>query len=454
MLTSVRRIAAVVAVLMTGACAASTTFSAEALAAPAPIAKSAFGMHFLGYGSRAYPGMSFSSARIWGMGVSWKDLQPTQPTPVLDPPDKMDPTALAKLDSYVDGFRAHGVDPVIVLGWTPAWAADGCSHVHNGTDYGVQTCAPADTSATGPWATYVKSLATRYDGHHGHPKVTYFETWNEGNLPFGWTDSIAKLALVQASAYSVIHGLGQGQRLLSPSFAVTYGYVSTPLSWLSDNQGHGFLQQPGGRKFDVFNVHLYPTFKYAKAGYGPEWSIRQFAQIKTILSQRGVSTPVWDTEVNSGSVQSGTTFGGGMAGAAQVDRTLVLATENHIARTFWYAADDRTWGGVWMENSDLKSLSYAGLGYRFLARNLTGARPYGCSVKTVGTNKWNYTCKYHLASGRNMLALWTTGSSFHYHGPSGTRNWYDAAGHTHRASKSTRLTVSHTPIFVSGTFKI
>jgi hypothetical protein len=409
-------------------------------------------MHYLDT-SHAYPGsLGFGSARIWDMGVDWAQLQPNAPAttctstdPILGTctgyttTDGFDANALARLDSIVQMYTDKRVDPLLVLGQTPQWAQNPTCR-----NYPSTTCAPAATDANSPWGIYVRTITQRYDGNHGHPKVSVFETWNEANLSVGYTDSVSTLAAMQATAYSIIHGNGAGQLLTSPSFAQSYGRGWASTSWLNS-----FLGSSGGTKYDITNLHLYPDVPASKANYGPEGAINRFAQLRTVLSHHGVNgRPIWNTETNIGSTYTGT------AGAAQVVRTLVLSTEKHVARTYWYAADSRSWGGVFLENSDFKTLAAPGVAFRWAATHLTGARPYGCVVKKVGTNRWNYTCKYHLANRKNMLVVWTTGNSYHYHGPSGTRNWYSVTGASHRASYRTRLTVSHTPLYVVGTFKI
>lgn len=433
---------------------ASSVAIMPASAAPAPLPKAAFGMHYLGFGtSHAYPGsLGFGSARIWDDGVDWAQLQPNAPSVTCTATDLLgnctsyatsdgwDQNALHKLDTIVQKYAAYHVDPVLVLGMTPAWATSSavCSK------YPAATCPPATTSSSSPWGLYVKTLAQRYNGHNGFPKVTYFETWNEANLSVGYTGSVATLAAMQATAHSVLGTVGASQKLLSPSYAIAYGSGWSNLTWLDH-----FLKSSGGKSYDVTNLHMYPAVPTAKGNYGPEAAIHRFAQVKTLLSNDGVGgRQIWDTELNEGYRYTGT------AGAAQVVRLLVLGTDNHVARTFWYAADDRHWGGVWLENSDYKTYATPGVAYKWAATHLTNARPYGCSVKTVGTNKWNYTCRYHLASGKNMLVLWTTGSSFYYHGPSGTTGWYTVTGSGHSASKSTRLTVSHTPFYLVGNFSV
>jgi hypothetical protein len=424
-----RALVAALAVAATGAVAAAP----DAVAAPARIPAAAFGMHFIGWGTHAYPSMPFGSARVWDTGVSWADLQPT--------PDGWDADALGRLDAIVAGYRSHHVDPMITLGMTPAWAANTASCNPAYKTYGVGTCPPSATGPSSPWASYVQMLSLRYTG-----KVRYFELWNEPSLRNGWNGTIATLVALEKTAAAVLHP--NAQKLVGPSIAFTNVSPQKGLDWLA-----AFCKAGGGGPLDVIGLHLYPTDKVAKARYGPEWTMTQLAAARAVLAKHHVSKPVWNTEVNVGRAQTGTTFGG-MTGAAQVARTFVLATQNRVKRTFWYAADDRSWGGTWLEASDYSTLTYAGRAERTAYNLLVGARPYGCKRVTMGTHQWRYTCKYHLANGRNMIAVWTTGSSYTIHPPRHTTSYYDAIG-THRStSHARRLKVTGAPLYIVGTFSL
>jgi hypothetical protein len=435
-----------------GTVAAAAVMATPALVIPATQADAAgfkitaqmFGMHWLDT-SHPYPTVSFGSARIWDMGVTWKDVQPAAPTAgdLLTPAsDGWDQSALGRLDGIVDTFRAHHVDPMITLGMTPAWAASNCTHQYGDVDYGVQTCPPATSDANSPWAAYVRALSNRYKG-----KVTYFELWNEPSLKNGWNGSIAQLVALQRTAYPILHA--NGQRLIAPSIAFTNGSPQNGRNWLT-----AYLKTSGARStFDIAGFHLYPTDAIARANYGPEWAMDQLSAARALLAKYNATKPVWNTEVNVGRAQSRTTFTG-TAGAAQVARTYVLNLENRVQRTMWYASDDRHWGGTWLENSDYRSLTYAGIAERTLNKLLVNGTAYGCSRKTVGTHKWNYTCKFHMANGKNLLALWTTGSKYSYHAPSHAAGFYTVTGARHAAHGGTRITITSTPVYVYGTFKI
>jgi len=396
--------------------------------AASTVSTRSFGMH---YTNPADPYLvKFGSSRIWDMGVTWRDLQPRRGTTSA--------TAIARLDKIVATMRAHGSQPLLTLGMTPAWAAHKCNHYYAGVNWGLKTCAPVSTSTTGAWGKYVRMLASRYRG-----KVKYFELWNEPSYHNGYNDSVRKLAKMQASAQKILHAYGD--RLVSPAIAFTDGNPKHGMRWL-DN----FLHLPGGKAFDIVGLHLYPDDPSARAGRGPEWAMQTLGSVRGVLRRDGVGRrPVWNTETNVGRVPAHTQVGSGTRAAAMVARTYLLATEHNVARTFWYAADDRHWGGTWLESTSRRSLTTAGRAYVVMQKLLVGAHPRGCSVSGA-----HYTCRYRLASGQSMLAVWTTRGSFAFHGPRGTKRLAWVAGGGRTASHATRVTVGAAPVYVIGTFKV
>ena len=395
-------------------------------------------MHFLGFGSHPYPALPFGTARVWDMGVTWKDVAPSPSSSYVGEGSP----GLRRLDAIIARFRQHHVQPVVTLGMTPAWAARSCKHVVNGVDWGSQTCAPRDISSSGPWGRYVRGLAQRY-----RSSVRYFELWNEPSLHNGWNDSVTALAQMQQVAAQVLHAAGHGQKLIAPSIPFTDGGPAHGLSWLND-----FLGRPGGTDFDVAGFHLYPTDDSARAGAGPEWSMDvALPAVKAVLDKHGVADrPIWNTETNVGRVPAGVTFSG-LTGAGMVARTFILGTEAGVRRIIWYAADDRSWGGTWLENANLTSLTNAGSGYLVVRDQLLGKVPLGCSRQPSEANGERYTCKFGTAAGAvTLLALWTTGRPFATPAPAATSAWYTLDGARHAAFRGRALTVGKAPIFVLG----
>lgn len=423
---STRRLALVVTAA-TAVALPLTSLTASA-SASTTITTRSFGMH---YTNSADPYLvQFGSSRIWDMGVTWRDLQPSKGT--------TSSRVLTRLDSIVATMRSHGSQPLLTLGMTPAWAARKCNHYYGGVNWGLKTCAPVSTSTTGAWGKYVRMLASRY-----HGKVQYFELWNEPSLHNGYNDSVRTLAKMQASADTILHQYGA--RLVSPAIPFTDGNPKHGMRWL-DN----FLKLPGGRSFDIVGLHLYPSDAAAKAGNGPEWAMQTLRSVRGVLRGNHVSAkPVWNTETNVGRAPAHTAQGGGTRGAAMVARTYLLATENNVARTFWYAADDRNWGGTWLEASGRRSLTTAGHAYVVMRSLLVGAHPRGCTVSGA-----HYACRYRLASGKSMIAVWSTRGVFTYHGPRGTKRVAWVAGGGRSASHATALRVGAAPVYVIGTFKV
>src|SRR3954452_17986242 len=167
------------AVAVTALTAVALPLALPASGSAATISTRSFGMH---YTNSADPYLvNFGSSRIWDMGVTWRDLQPSR--------GSTSRTAIARLDKIVAAMRAHGSQPLLTLGMTPAWAAHKCNHYYRGLNYGVMTCAPVSTSTTGAWGKYVRMLASGYKG-----KVQYFELWTEPSLHNGYNDSVRTLA--------------------------------------------------------------------------------------------------------------------------------------------------------------------------------------------------------------------------------------------------------------------
>jgi len=405
----------------------------------AAVSADSFGMHVLQLGAHPYPPMPFGTVRVWDMGVTWKDLQPTQATPLTGNGN----AALSRLDSIVSTLRQHGAQPMITLGMTPDWAANSCPHVTGGTDWGLQTCAPKDTSVNGPWGRYVKALATRYAS-----SVKYFETWNEPSLRNGYNDSVAALAKMQQTAYTVLHSLRHGQQLASPGIPFTNGPPTNGVNWLSS-----FFTAPGGTSFDIVGLHLYPADPAVRAGDGPEWAVAvALPQVRQVLEQHGLADrAIWNTETNVGRAPAHTGYQAGVAGAAAVARTFILAPEAGIARTIWYAADDRTWGGTWLENAGASALSTAGSGYTTVHRMIDGRTPLGCTQPPVvgnATVTGTFTCRFGDSAGKLVLtAVWTTGRATQVRAPDGATAYYSVTGARHPVKAGAVVPVTAAPVY-------
>ena len=59
-----------------------------------------------------------------------------------------------------------------------------------------------------------------------------------------------------------------------------------------------------------------------------------------------------------------------------------------------------------------------------------------------------------MSSVKNMIAVWSTGGTFAYHGPRGTKRFDWVTGGGRAANHATKLTVGVAPVYVIGTFKV
>lgn len=108
----------------------------------------------LDLGAAAAPGLS----RVGD--VAWSDLQPTQGGPYQW-------QLLAPLERRVAAVRARGMEPLVVVQWSPVWARV----------YPQYECGPIKPEAYADFAAFLTALAERYSG--GAFQVRYWEIWNE-----------------------------------------------------------------------------------------------------------------------------------------------------------------------------------------------------------------------------------------------------------------------------------
>ena len=106
-----------------------------------------------------------AGARTVRMVVIWKTTAPVRPA---RPADHTDPAyRWASLDARVANVRAAGLEPIFNPSESPDWAAEPGS-------------APSPRIAD--LRDFARALAERYSGNAGHPRVRYWQIWNEPNL--------------------------------------------------------------------------------------------------------------------------------------------------------------------------------------------------------------------------------------------------------------------------------
>jgi hypothetical protein len=160
------------------------------------------------------------------LGASWAAIAPRTPPAGFAPADPADPAYdWGTLDGAVRAAASAGLEPVLEIGFAPAWA--------EGPDRPGLTLAPAGSWLPRPEALglFARALAARYSGGFvdpadpgagALPRVRYFEVWPEENLsehlmPLWEGGRLAAPRHYRAmlnAAYAGIHGAAPGDRVI------------------------------------------------------------------------------------------------------------------------------------------------------------------------------------------------------------------------------------------------
>ncbi|MEU5523765.1 cellulase family glycosylhydrolase [Streptomyces sp. NPDC047860] len=214
--------------------------------------------------------------------LSWRTIQPDAPSQYL----------WQRFDRVVDAARAHGLDVLPTISYTPRWAADpNCASTS-------QSCPPADNSR---FAEFARQAAERYA-----PKgVHTWEIWNEPNIkPFWHTGpDVGRYAgLLTATAPAIRSADPDAYLLLGGLAAVdttpSRQYVSHK-TFLAELGRLGALKQVDAVSYHPYTFPLLPSTKTA-TGTRFEEIDRTKDSLVAILArygQRGM--PIWLTETGA-----------------------------------------------------------------------------------------------------------------------------------------------------------
>lgn len=338
-----------------------------------------FGMHD-GYADESsWPTAPIGSLRLWDTGVAWRDIQPS----------RTEGWRVHRLDVLVQASVAHGAEPVLVLGGSPAWASARVIPGSGGSAAAFLGMSAADPPRLDAWAHYVRFLVGRYKSRGVHR----YEIWNEPNVLRFWNGSPAQMAQLTSIAAKVIKSVDAHATVLSPSFVVR---LPTQQRWLA-----AFVRAGGLKQVDALALHLYPT-----ADKTPEQSLELLAWARRLMKADHIEKPVWNTEINyglAGGGQPAQTYSPAL-GAAYVARTYLLNADSGVARVHWYAWTHGDILGVQMTEPDSIAPTAAAAAFATTRRWLAGQVLDGCTrdrratyrcriitARTVGWVYWNPT---------------------------------------------------------------
>lgn len=341
---------------------------------PGVIPPTFFGMHIHRAATTTpWPVVPFGVWRLWDAQVAWFNLEP-----------RREEWHFETLDRYVALAEEHGVEILLPLGFSPAWASARPDEVSPFYPLG----ASAEPQRLEDWQQYVSTVATRYKG-----RIRYYEVWNEPNLRQYWTGSTKQLISLTQTAYWTLKAIDPSVTMVGPSVTSH----ETGLAWLSD-----YLAKGGGASLDVIAHHFY-VFP------GPPEALVPFMDsVRQILMKYGVrDKPLWNTEITWALPA---TFATPADAAAYLARTYLLNWGAGAERCYWYAWDNHAWATLWLTEMDGKTPTPAGIAYGEVQTWMVGAEMRSCTVDRANT----YVCQLVRGENASEWVLWNPSQTLSY----------------------------------------
>jgi hypothetical protein len=266
----------------------------------------------------------------------------------------------SQLDSYVSLAESHGVEILLPLGLTPAWAS---SRPQQRSGYEPGNAAePRDIS---DWQDYVRQVATRYKD-----RIHAYEIWNEPNLSDFFSGSPEQMLELARAAYTVLKQVDKTVIVVSPSATSQSG-----IQWLER-----YLKMGGGAYADVIGFHLYVTPE------APEAMLELAQDLRVVLKENHLDDkPVWNTEAGwfienrQNEVKpQGSRYSKVLTleeASAYVARSYLLNWAMGISRFYFYSWDSEVGGLTEADGRTLKSPATA---FAESENWLVGARMISC----------------------------------------------------------------------------
>jgi hypothetical protein len=357
---------------------------ARAAETPQPVPREYFGLHIhrmvqtqpwnpVGDKITPWPSIKFGSWRLMDAYVVWPNLEPAQ--------GKWD---FKTLDQYVAIAEKAGVDLVLPLAFSPAWAS-----ARPGEASKFQRGNAAEPRDLEDWRTYIRTVALRYKG-----RIKNYELWNEVNIPGFYSGGVEKLVELARVAYQVLKEVDPSIKVVSPSVVGEGHHV-----WLDEYLGKG-----GAQYLDVVGYHF-----YVPKG-SPEAMLPLIQQVRKIMRKHGLDNkPLWNTETGWWIKNRKKIARVGAAGAdwhelnderaaAYVARSLILSWPAGVSRFYWYAWDNTDMGLIEPRSLELKPAAVA---FDTAARWLTGSM-----LKQCNRDGKMWTCPIMRADGSPAWVVW------------------------------------------------
>ncbi|MGA7521125.1 MAG: glycosyl hydrolase [Acidobacteriaceae bacterium] len=267
---------------------------------------------------------------------------------------------------------------------------------------------------------FVDTVISRYCGctRESLPgmRIDGYETWNEPNITAehgsgasffvpdhgrSVQDSAAAMVPLAQIVWTEVRRIDPKAIVVSPS--ATGDLTGNGVAWLN-----AFLQDGGGRYFDVLGYHLYVSKQ------PPEAMLPVIQEVRRTLQAHNLSTPIWNTEVGWGGNQ---VIPAGAA-AGYVARTYLLNWAAGVQRVYWYQWNNQCWVKLRMTSGPLPApqcndsrqptgITPAATAYQEVSQWMVGS-----SLKRCASQDDVWICQIRLHDGKSGHIVWrTTGSS-------------------------------------------
>jgi hypothetical protein len=335
-----------------------------------------------------YPTAPFGGIRGWDTGTSWDQIETSQGT-----------YNWTALDAWLRLLSSHDKDFMYTFGYVPHWASmrpsEACAYLVS--DPGC-AAPPSDVdSGDNMWKAFVTALV-KHSLSSPDLHIPYYELWNEPDLLRDWSGTPAQLVTMATDAYTIIHQLDPGAKVIgpTPSTANQWGVHFLP----------AYYAAGGARQQDIVGMHAY-LYDGSYFATSPAGITTTITQLKLLMSTYGISSkPIWFTEGNWGNTNDNV-LNDSQKAAYVAQEYLLMWSSGVVARYYWYAWDAASYGTLW--NPATGVVQPAGIAYERIAEWLIGSvhPEQPCSESADGT----WTCTLTLASGYPGQIIWNASTS-------------------------------------------
>jgi hypothetical protein len=225
------------------------------------IHRNSFGLHVHGVkNGNPWPKVPFGFIRLWDSNTTWREIEPEKGS-----------WRFQVLDRYVQLAENAGVEVLLTLGQTPAWAA---LNPLSPSPYAAGASSPPRNFDD--WREYVIALAKRYKG-----RIRHWEVWNEINVKHFWSGDYTTMVRMEQIAAVAFKSVDPDNFLLSPSIQGG-GY----------NMLAKYFAAGGGYYADGVSYHFYAPKNE------PEVLGDRIQRVREIMKRYGLKNkPLWNTEM-------------------------------------------------------------------------------------------------------------------------------------------------------------